>query len=55
MVNNAIKALKERDGFSLQAIKKYIAANYTVDAEKLARSNEKYLKSSVAPGALVQN
>ena len=28
MVNEAIKALKERSGSSLAAIKKYIAANY---------------------------
>nr|CAH7730838.1 unnamed protein product [Callosobruchus chinensis] len=36
MVINAIKGLKERGGSSLQAIKKYIAANYKVDAEKVA-------------------
>ncbi|CAH1384091.1 unnamed protein product [Tenebrio molitor] len=34
MVNNAIKGLKERGGSSLQAIKKFVAANYKVDAEK---------------------
>ncbi|XP_031618702.1 histone H1-II-like, partial [Contarinia nasturtii] len=36
LVNDAIKALKERGGSSLQAIKKYITANNKVDAEKLA-------------------
>ena len=36
MVNTAIKTLKERGGSSLQAIKKYIAANYKVDVDKLA-------------------
>ncbi|CAK1597163.1 unnamed protein product [Parnassius mnemosyne] len=36
MVTSAIKELKERSGSSLQAIKKYIAAQYKVDAEKLA-------------------
>ena len=44
MVNNAIKGLKERGGSSLQAIKKYIAANYKVDAEKVAPFIKKYLK-----------
>ncbi|KAG8291291.1 hypothetical protein J6590_063924 [Homalodisca vitripennis] len=51
MVNAAIKSLKERGGSSLQAIKKYIAANYKVDAEKLAPFIRKYLKSAVASGA----
>nr|CAH7730109.1 unnamed protein product [Callosobruchus chinensis] len=44
--------LKERGGSSLQAIKKYIAANYKVDAEKVAPFIKRYLKSSVASGAL---
>lgn len=54
MVNAAIKNLKERGGSSLQAIKKYIAANYKVDAEKLAPFIRKYLKSAVASGKLSQ-
>ena len=54
MVNNAIQNLKERGGSSLQAIKKYITATYKVDAEKFAPFIKKYLKSSVASGALVQ-
>lgn len=54
MVNNAIKSLKERGGSSLQAIKKYVSANYKVDAEKLAPFIKKYLKGAVATGALVQ-
>lgn len=54
MVNNAIKELKERSGSSLQAIKKYIAAQYKVDAEKLAPFIRKYLKSAVESGALIQ-
>lgn len=54
MVNAAIKNLKERGGSSLQAIKKYISANYKVDAEKLAPFIRKYLKSAVASGALTQ-
>lgn len=54
MVNAAIKNLKERGGSSLQAIKKYIAANYKVDAEKLAPFIRKYLKSAVSAGTLTQ-
>lgn len=54
MVDNAIKNLKERGGSSLQAIKKYITANYKVDAEKLSPFIKKYLKSSVTNGKLVQ-
>lgn len=54
MVNAAVKNLKERGGSSLQAIKKYISANYKVDAEKLAPFIKKYLKSAVTTGALVQ-
>lgn len=54
MVNAAIKALKERAGSSLQAIKKYIASTYKVDAEKHAPFIRKYLKSAVASGILVQ-
>ncbi|CAG9574385.1 unnamed protein product [Danaus chrysippus] len=54
MVNNAIKELKERSGSSLQAIKKYIAAQYKVDTEKLAPFIRKYLKSAVESGALIQ-
>ncbi|XP_050359304.1 late histone H1-like [Nymphalis io] len=54
MVNSAIKELKERSGSSLQAIKKYIAAQYKVDSEKLAPFIRKYLKSAVESGALIQ-
>lgn len=54
MVNAAIKGLKERGGSSLQAIKKYISANYKVDAEKMAPFIRKYLKSAVTSGSLVQ-
>lgn len=54
MVNKAIVELKERGGSSLQAIKKYLAANYKVDAEKLAPFIKKYLKGAVVNGKLVQ-
>jgi histone H1/5 len=54
MVDSAIKTLKERGGSSLLAIKKYLAANYKVDADKLAPFIKKYLKSSVESGRLIQ-
>lgn len=54
MVSNAIKSLKERGGSSLQAIKKYIAANYKVDPEKFSPFIKKYLKAAVQSGELVQ-
>ena len=54
MVSSAIKSLKERGGWSLQAIKKYIAANYKVDTEKFTPFIKKYLKAAVASGELVQ-
>ena len=54
MVNSAIKSLKERGGSSLQAIKKYIAANYKVDGDKMSPFIRRYLKVAVASGTLVQ-
>lgn len=54
MVDAAIKTLKERGGSSLMAIKKYIAATYKVDVQKLAPFIKKYLKSAVVSGKLVQ-
>ena len=54
MVIVAVKTLKERGGSSLQAIKKYLAANYKVDCEKLAPFIKKFLKSAVASGQLLQ-
>lgn len=54
MVTTAIKTLKERGGSSLQAIKKYIAANYKVDVDRLAPFIKKFLRSAVTSGALIQ-
>lgn len=54
MVNAAITNLKDRKGSSLAAIKKYIAANYKVDAVKLAPFIRRYLKKAVADGKLSQ-
>lgn len=54
MVNSAIESLKERGGSSLQAIKKFIAATYKIDAEKLSPFIKKYLKNAVVDGKLIQ-
>merc|ERR1719400_2146201 len=50
----AIKALKERGGSSLPAIKKYIAANYKCDVVKLAPFIRKALKKGVESKKIVQ-
>lgn len=54
LVMNAIKTLKDRQGSSLQAIKKHIASNYSLDTEKLAPFIKKYLKNATASGKLIQ-
>ncbi|EAA09335.3 AGAP005265-PA [Anopheles gambiae str. PEST] len=54
MLLAAVKALNERNGSSLQAIKKYVAANYKADVTKLATFLKKALKTAVANGKLVQ-
>ncbi|KAH9527602.1 DNA binding [Dermatophagoides farinae] len=54
MVISAIKELKDRNGSSVQAIKKYIQAHNTVDIEKITPFIRKYLKSGVVKGELVQ-
>lgn len=54
MVLAAVKALKDKKGSSLQAIKKYIAANYKCDVEKQSLFIRKYLKSAVDKKILVQ-
>jgi len=54
MVQEAIRALKEPRGSSLHAINKYVAANYTVDSDNLSSAINKYLKTAVASGEVVQ-
>ncbi|KAL7047599.1 hypothetical protein ACKWTF_003041 [Chironomus riparius] len=54
MVVNAVKTLKERGGSSLQAIKKFLVAQYKVDTDKLAPFIKKFLKSAVEKGQLLQ-
>lgn len=47
MVNSAIKDLNERRGSSVQAIKKFMAAKYNIDVDKLSPFIKKYLKKAV--------
>merc|ERR1712061_156759 len=54
MIAAAIKALKERNGSSLAAIKKYIAATYMVDVVKLAPFIRKALKKGVEAKKLIK-
>ena len=54
MVKAAVKALKERNGSSLPAIKKYIAANYKVDIVKITRFINKALKNMTEKGVLTK-
>lgn len=54
MVDAAIGTLKERGGSSILAIKKYVAATYKVDVEKLAPYIKKYVKGAVIKGHLLQ-
>lgn len=54
LVLNAIKTLQERNGSSLQAIKKFIASHYQLDTDKLTPFIKKYLKNAVAAGKLIQ-
>lgn len=54
MVDEAIYADDHRNGSSLFAIKKYIAANFDVDIHKQATYIKKYLKRSVLSGKLLQ-
>merc|ERR1711963_1140034 len=54
MIAESIKALKERNGSSVPAIKKYIAANYKCDVVKLAPFIRKALKKGEIDKKLVQ-
>merc|ERR1711981_1479228 len=54
MVKAAIKALADKKGSSVAAIKKYVAANYKVDIVKIAPHIRKALKKGVETKALIQ-
>lgn len=55
MVREAIVTLKERNGSSLQAIKKYISAKYVPDVERIAPFIRKHLRTAVGKGQLIQS
>ena len=52
MIESAIKALKERNGSSRQAILKYITVNYGLESKKAATQLRLSLKRAVAAGSL---
>ena len=52
MIESAIKALKERNGSSRQAILKYVTANYSLEPKKAAIQLRLALKRAVATGSL---
>ena len=54
MVVAAVTALKSRKGASLVAIKKYVAANYNVDMDRIAPFIRRFLKTAVEKGTLKQ-
>ncbi|XP_019645293.1 PREDICTED: histone H2B.1-like [Branchiostoma belcheri] len=54
MVTTAITTLKERNGSSLAAIKKFCAANYKFDVEKKAFVLRRAVKTLVEKGTLIQ-
>ena len=54
MVVAAVTALKERNGSSLVAIKKYIATTYKCDVDKLAPFIRRFLKKAVEDGRIKQ-
>merc|ERR1711990_1037797 len=54
MVLAAVKALKDKKGSSLPAIKKYIAANYKVDAVKVSPFIRKAIKKLVEGKKIVK-
>merc|ERR1711936_1206048 len=54
MVKAAIKALADKKGSSLAAIKKYIAANYKVDIVKISPFIRKALKKGVEAKAILK-
>jgi hypothetical protein len=54
MVQKAIMAVREPGGSSMNNIKKYVAAKYNVDFDKLSLAIAKYLKTAVALREMVQ-
>lgn len=54
MVKKAVETLSSKKGCSLMAIKKYLAANYMVDPDKLNVFIKKYLGKAVENKVFIQ-
>ncbi|KAL2717551.1 hypothetical protein V1478_013251 [Vespula squamosa] len=54
MITTAIEKLKDPKGSSFYAIKKYIAAKYKVDMDRLKPFIKKFLKAAVSTGKIIQ-
>lgn len=54
MVLLAIAILNERNGSSIQAIKKYISKAFNVEEKKISANVKKYLRLATASGTLIQ-
>ena len=54
MVISSIRDLASRRGSSLTAIKKYIAATYNVDVDRLKPFIRRYIKAALQKGVLLQ-
>ncbi|TGZ60971.1 hypothetical protein CRM22_008265 [Opisthorchis felineus] len=55
MVKASINAAKDRKGTSLSTIKKFIAANYKVDVEKIGPHIRRGVVHAVEKGVIVRN
>lgn len=54
MITNAVKALNEKGGSSISAIKKYMMANYKIEAEKATPFMRRGIKAALTNGSLIQ-
>ncbi|CAL1287817.1 unnamed protein product [Larinioides sclopetarius] len=54
MVLLSIAMLNDRNGSSVQAIKKYISSNFNVEGKKISVYIKRYLLMAVASGTIIQ-
>ncbi|GBN16086.1 Histone H1-beta, late embryonic [Araneus ventricosus] len=54
MVLLSIAMLNDRNGSSVQAIKKYISSNFNVEEKKISAYVKRYLLMAVASGTIIQ-
>lgn len=54
MVLLSIAMLNDRNGSSVQAIKKYISSNFNVEEKKISAYIKRYLLMAVASGTIIQ-